>query len=378
MESFTLQSAQEHAIKVARGGTSVLDVSQLIHDQARHAEMTTLAALGWWLLSTDVELGGRVLRVPKVLSSPYLPLVRSGLVTAAVLREMEVVGPEGDPIDPVALTLGRRPVGQDSLPGADWTVRDELAGGGRLRIMPDLADPRRAPRRDPRLRFSYPWLSKLGLFSPAITPSDYQRFVSDADRVLRELIDNVHRWSRASSAYAVISTTRGPSEGSWNRLHVVIADAGIGIPEALREDLLALVAVYGASGDPAPLDDLSDGDLLERLMRHAFGGRQIPNHNGHGLNFAQSRSGRWVGALDIITVGVDGKVIRRASRGVNPNSYEADDGIDLPGARGTLVHLLLQATSAEHRRDAAEHEQLSFNEDADAEASSAPPSNAHA
>lgn len=362
--AYTLRSAQECAKRASSSTSPGLDLSGLVHNRARHADMTSLAMLAWWLLSTEQDVSSWTLRVPGVGTAPYLPLVRSGLVTAALLRGVKLAGPADERLGPSALTLGQ-PAGQARLPGADWVVTDGLAGDGRLRIVPDLADPRRAPRLDSQVRFNFPWLTKLGLASPAIGNADYQRFMADADLVLRELIDNVHRWSRASEAFAVVSTTRGSSTaGNWNRLHIVIADAGIGIPSALRADVQALEAVHSASGDSAALHSVSDGELVERLMRHSFGDRRLINHNGHGLNVAQVRSGHWVGALDIVTVDGEGRPLRRGAQGVNPARYDANDELDLPHARGTLIHLLLQAASEHHRGAAAEYEQLRIDQPA--------------
>jgi hypothetical protein len=328
-----------------------LDVSTVGHDRYRHVELRWFAVLAWWLLSTEVDLSGWTLKVPGRNSPAHLPLARSGLLTAAQVRAVETVDPAGNPA-PLSWQ-GRQP----RLPGANWAVLDELLGEGRLRIIPDLADPRRSirPRDDDDYRF--PWLTNLGLNSAAIDSHDYQRFLADADLVLTELIDNVHRWSRARSALAVVSTTRGSTtRGSWNRLHVIVADAGAGIPAALRADVAALSAVHEASQHPGPLDSLTDADLVEHLMRYAFGDRHVPKHNGQGLNVAQVRAGQWVGAIDVVTVDVAGIPLRKSSHGVNPAVFEGDDAIELPEARGTLIHLTLQATS--RRDDAARYEQL--------------------
>ena len=246
---------------------------------------------------------------------------------------------------------------------------DDQRRADRLRIIPDLADLRRAVSRDAPPRLAFPWLSKLGLASSAITADGYQRFLADAGAVLRELIDNVHRWSQASSAFTAVSVTRGGAiEGteheSWNRLHIVVADAGIGIPAALRHDLAALHAVHQAAEDGTDIDVLDDRGLVTRLLRHAFGARQIPNHNGHGLNAAQIRAGQWVGALDVITCDSDGRPFRLGCRGLGQSALETDQvPLRLPGARGTVIHLMLQATDGrEARRSAASAEELPFDD----------------
>lgn len=356
--AFDLRAAQVCASS-AVDGDGLLDLSGLRHGRWHHADLRALAVLAWWLMSTEHDASGWTLNVPAADNSAWLPLVRSGVIAAAQLRGLRTVTPGGEPLmSPGQFVQGR-------LPGANWAVLDALSGEGRLRIIPDLADPRRAVRhRDSK--YVFPWLTKLGLASAAIDSVDYQRFLADADLVLTELVDNVHRWSRAQRGFAVVSTTRGSvTGGSWNRLHLVIADAGIGIPTALRRDVRALEAVHEAGGQPGALDGVTDGQLVELLMRRAFGDRRVPNHDGHGLNVAQIRAGQWVGALDVVTTGVSSAPLRRSSQGVNPAFFDGEDVLQLPGAQGTLIHLLLQATSREHRRDAAEYEQLTMRRDDD-------------
>ena len=338
-----MRSAQECATRIGRGETDVIDLAGLGHGRGRHVDLTILSAIAWWLMSTDLNASCWTCRVPHPGSAPFLHLARSGVLTAALLRGTRIVDESNRPLDLATLSADHGK-GQARLPLVDWEVMDELTEGEGLRIVPDLADPRRAPRRPVGHKFAYPWLAKLGLASAAISATGYQRFVSDADLVLMEIIDNVHRWSTASSAFAVVSTTRGSTdEGNCNRLHMVVADDGIGIPAAIRADLVALEAVHRASGETGDVDRMTDPEIVERLMRFAFGNRMLANHNGHGLNVAQVQAGKWVGSLDVLTIGVDGACFLRGSRGVNPAKFDAQDSLSFPGVRGTLIHILLQA-----------------------------------
>lgn len=357
----------EHVAAQLHAGTSdQIDLSSLVHDRARHADLVTSSVLAWWLLSTELDAAGWTCILPGAGTSALRHLARSGIIAAANTRSVNLVHSDGSSFEITHLHSDPA-LHQPRLPGVDWAVLDDLSTSDRLRMIPDLADLRRVVPSPVDGRLSYPWLNKLGLASPAITSRGYERFIADASAVLRELIDNVHRWSRSSLAYAVVSATRGGAlEGdereSWNRLHIVIADAGIGIPTALREDLSALRAVHSAAEDSVSLEDLDDEGIVYRLLRHAFGERKLPNHNGHGLNVAQIRAAQWVGAFDVVTVDCQSRPFRLGSRGISPENLEKDDHpLALPGVRGTLVHLMLQATDTRNvREEAADAEQLPF------------------
>lgn len=358
-----LNSATEQLL----GDGGAVDLSGLLHDRARHADLVPLSIFAWWLLSVDHDLAGRTLVVPPAGSTPLRHLGRSGLVAAALHRELDVLFSNGDRFD-VAHLQSDPSLHQGRLPGVDWEVLDEVTAADRLRIISDLTDDRRKVPEPTTAVMHYPWLANLGLESPAITQRGYRRFIADADTALAELIDNVHRWSRATRGFAVASTTRGGQVDevgrlSWNRLHLVVADNGVGVPAALRQDVDASQAVTDAAADGTTSPkDLSDGDLLERLLLYAFGHRKLSNHNGHGLNATQIRAGQWVGAVDLVTTGTNGDVIRRGSRGLEPLRMEAGEDLHLPGVRGTLVHVLLQATdNRDSREEAADQEQLPFH-----------------
>ena len=282
--------------------------------------------------------------------------MRAGLTAAATRQEVEIRcgnGDSGDLLD------------QQRLPGVDWEVFDYDDGAvtHQIRVIRDLENSqRRVPTRSSS-GLHYPWLQRLKLYSSSLSASGYQRFLRDADTVIAELIDNVHRWSKADAAFAVVSVTRGGGARSWNRLHVIIADNGIGIPSALTSDLQALAAVHSASnaGD-IDIERISDEDILQTLIFKAFGARELPNHNGHGLNATHIRAGQWVGAFDVLTIGRNGSVMRAGTRGLSPDRVETGQIPSMPGARGTLVHVMLQAIDgSEIREEAAHRESLPFD-----------------
>lgn len=349
------------------GGRS-LDLSNLIHGRATHAHLVPASVLSWWLLGTDLPLEGVELRVPGPGSAPLRHLARAGVITAAQSRGLRIAMPDGREFEWRFIHSDPN-LRVPQLSGVDWDTFDDPQSDN-LRVLRDLSDPGRVvPGRKDR-RYAHPWLANMGLASAALSPEGYRRLLQNADTVLVELMDNVLRWSRAARAFASVSVTRGGGVAngqpmSWNRLHLVIADNGIGIPAALRGDLVALMAMKSAVGCDELPSDWTDGVLVERLLRHAFGARKIPNHNGQGLNAAQIRAGQWIGTLDVVTIGTNGQAFRVASRGLAPSEFEVEDCEgSLPGARGTLIHLMLQGVdSSIARAEAAQAEKLEFDID---------------
>lgn len=360
-EPWTLDSAQAAVGALLEGTTDEVALAGAGEDDSPHARFVALSALAWWLMSVpDVDPKWR-LRVPRAGDAAYRPLIRSGLMTAAQKRDIAVVDAEGRRIEGSALAEA---IGQTRLPGVDWAQVPQ-EGDSQVplaRIVPDLTDPLRIPRRLHTMKLTYPWLGKLGLRSRELNGVAYATLLSDIDKVIRELVFNVHRWSKAADAFAVVSVTTGSvGESSWRRVHIVVADSGVGIPGALRRDIAALDAVHRAFDSGEPLEDLSDTDIVRTLLLKAFGGRRIPHHNGDGLHVAQHRSGVWAGRMDVLTTRVDGPAFRVATKGVN--RIDTVEDLELHGARGTLVHLMLQAAVADDTRSAAaDLEQLTLGE----------------
>ena len=351
-------------------GQREIDLSDVKHNRAAHADMVAWSGLGWWLMGHrhDVAPGDPepiAVVLPEAGSAPMRFLGRTGLMTAASNQSARLGYSDKTEFDWTHLYSDLRRH-SPRLPGVAWELFDEL-DGDQLRVVSDLASPRRHVPGLAKCGLHYPWLSGLRLASPAISHEGLYRFVNDADVVVSELIDNVHKWSQASEAYAVLSVTMGGARrdhrrASWNRLHVIIADNGIGIPTALHNDAAAYSAVRDAGGY-ANWADIADINLLHALVFRAFGERQIPNHNGYGLHATQSRATKWVGALDIMTTARDGSVLRLGTRGLVEEDAETVAGSpELSGAQGTLIHVMLQAVDEEDARaEAAEAEHLPFS-----------------
>ena len=348
--------------RLAAGQGSDIDaVSGFRHDRSTHAHLVEGSVLAWWLLAAcDSSRSWRLL-FPDRDSALHRYWMRAGLPAAAAHHGLPIRYADGDCDDSVD---------QQRLPGVDWEESDydDESGTRHIRMIRDLESSQRTVPGLSSSGLHYPWLQLLKLDSPSLSPPGYLRFLSDADTVIAELIDNVHRWSKADSAFAVVSVTRGGGKQSWNRLHVVVADNGIGIPSALHNDLHALAAVHSAS-DAGDLGQLSDSDILRTLVFKAFGARDLPNHNGHGLNATHIRAGQWVGAFDVLTIDRAGGIVRAGTRGLSPEGVEAGRVPPMPGARGTLVHVMLQAIDRRETRGQAAHEEsLPFETDDYAEA----------
>ena len=341
--------------QIAGGSATDIDaVSGFRHDRSTHAQLVEGSVLAWWLLAACDSNKSWHLLLPDRDSALFRYWMRAGLTTAAARHKLPIRYDNGDSdnlLDP------------QRLPGFDWEVFDYDDGTDtqQIRVIRDLENSqRRVPTRSSS-GLHFPWLQRLKLYSSSLSASGYQRFLRDADTVIAELIDNVHRWSKSDSAFAVVSATRGGGARSWNRLHIVVADNGIGIPSALTSDLQALAAVHSAS-NTSGLDQLSDDDILQTLIFKAFGARELPNHNGHGLNATHIRAGQWVGAFDVLTIDRTGGVVRAGTRGLSPDRVETGRVPSMPGARGTLVHVMLQAIDGrEIREEAAHDESLPFD-----------------
>ena len=330
-------------------GIDIDAISGFRHDRSTHAQLVEGSVMAWWLLSAyDSSKSWRLL-LPDRDSALHRYWMRAGLPAAAARHRLLIRYADGQSDDPLD---------QQRLPGVDWEEFDYDDGSGthHIRVIRDLENSQRMVPDLSSSGLHYPWLQLLKLDSPSLSPRGYLRFLSDADTVIAELIDNVHRWSKADSAFAVVSATRGGGERSWNRLHVVVADNGIGIPSALHNDLRALAAVHSASNAGA-LDQLSDSDILQTLVFKAFGARELPNHNGHGLNATHIRAGQWVGAFDVLTIDRTGRIVRAGTRGLSPERVETGEVPPMPGARGTLVHVMLQAIDKRETREQAAHEE---------------------
>jgi len=339
------------------------DLSDIEHDRRRHVDLLPVSELAWWLLTHGTPEMQVV--VPPAGSSQLLVLARSALFSVAEICQVQLKHADGTACDWSSLYPGEM---EAALPGVKWSSYRAKSSSA-LYVLDDLAHPLNALAPDrPSSGLHYSWLARAGLRSQDLTADGYNRLLADSDTALAEIIDNVRRWSRASNSCSVAAVTRGGGVDksgisiSFNRLHIVVLDNGIGIPNALTSDLRALGAVRDTI-DEAGIPPDEPAALVRTLLTHAFGGRKIRNHNGQGLNVAHLSAGRWVGAIDVWTSTNDTSLVHVGIRGLSdadPIVEHVTDG-PLSGTKGTLVHLMLQATdNARVREFAANEEQLKF------------------
>ena len=347
-----------HEVDRVADGASTIDISDLIHNRARHLDLVAWSVLAWWLLGQEVNERTRSVILPQPSSAPLRYLGRTGLMAAANRNSIDLQYVNGTAFK-LRHLLQKPEEHHPRLPGIDWEAYD-VSDDDILRILPDLAG---SPCRLVREEWSglfFPWLQCFKIGSPSLSGERSFEFIDDVDTVMFELLANVKKWSNASRAFASVSMTQGGGTDSWNRLHIIVADNGKGIPKALKEDLDALTAVHDAADGSH--DALEDIDLLRTLLFKAFEARDLPNHNGDGLKKTQIRAGKWIGALDIFTVNCSGNIVSMGTRGLGEDYVDTNPLLSgIPNARGTLVHLMMQATdNIKTREEAAMQEGLEF------------------
>jgi hypothetical protein len=325
-----------------------LDLSNLVHDKKAHAAAGRLLFLGWWLLGTA--------RPPKSIILPTTVaarrvLCRFGVLFAAMRRNVPLVL-DGVEVSVVAALRGNdRDVG--TLPGFDWKNYDDLVvdrsadfledRSSRLRVITDLEDPARrplAPNEDGR---RYHWVDGLGA---STTPGSARtRFYGDVDQVLYEVISNVHEWAEAEMAIAACSVTLGGGAESHNRLHIVVMDNGVGIPERVSRQRTE--RGLRPWEDDAKVRHISSrlgiselGALLHLIFDEAFGARSLePIDHGHGLHSVGALAHQWTGTVNLFTAGPQGcSWMRRIGR----DDWRFSD-FPSAGCSGTTLHVTLEA-----------------------------------
>ena len=195
----------------------------------------------------------------------------------------------------------------------------------------------------------YYWIDGLGV---AVGHRKRDFFDAHADQCLFELVDNVHRWAHAKSAFAIVSATFGGGDQSHNRLQVVVADDGIGIIESTRRkaaDLAANGQMSLSLSNQEKRDEESAEAVISNLLEKVYGKRSIIGaRGGHGLNTVNQYVYRWNGTMNVFSSFADSTVIHHGRRGSDgkwlSSTYSAK------GIRGTLIHLTLNAVTGDRER----------------------------
>lgn len=348
---YKIDELSELATTISDGGTATIDLSGLAHDRHRHTDPTELAVLAWWLLSAERSANCSI-AVPSRQAACDV-LGRTGVLSAAARRNVTLTQ-NGEQVAVESIMSRTDVTSEVPFPNVDWQSYDELDKGTRLRAIPDLEDPRREPP-DPIPRYGnrrYDWLDTLGAAGSLSQEERYQYF-RDVDTALYEPISNVHLWAKATRAIAVGSVTRGgETSGSFDRFHIVVMDDGLGIPAGLMRKRFITRRTGEANWRPELEAEIAKGNgiswaddletaLLQLLVEEQFSDRVIrAASDGQGLHALGMVAKRRKTQVEILTGADDsdsGEVVH-VSGGSNtvPNARRS-----LPGARGTLVHMVV-------------------------------------
>lgn len=325
-----LNDVNEVAAKAAETGT--LDVTGWPITTHAHADLLSASVLAWWVLAGSTEL--TLLRLPERGQEVFH---RSGLVTACERRRVrcEVVPTREERRDDAL-------VGDESWDRfiAPSRPDDFVTIGG-------LADPSNRPPEPDEHGSRYLWVGGLiGEQREKLAPRLRRLVASDADRCLYEFVDNVHRWAQATSAIATVAMTRGGGGESFDRLHIVVMDSGRGIISSVLDDPKIDRLPPELADDPK--------SLLYVFLKKAFGDRQVPRHNGHGLHVAHLLSREWIGRIDLLSADHrQADLVHRARNTVNEGIQECTS-FELAGARGTLVELTFNLVASDAHRELIE------------------------
>jgi len=298
---------------------STLDLTDVGESSSAHDHYLGIAAIAWWLLSTS-EPPARL----RVRTTRGAVLQRAGVIGARGARRVELeLADEHDRLD-----------GE-----VRWAEFVEPPMPARCVVIRNLAESsNRPPDADDHGR-RYHWMAALvGAQEAKMTPKLRKIAVSDASRCLYELVDNVHRWSQAHEAIATVFVTRGGGELSFDRLHIVVMDSGRGIIGSVLDDPKASAVLPGALfEDPT--------GLLRHFMEKAFGDRELPHHNGHGLHVSQLLTKEWAGRIDVLSSDSRFTGTVHHARSTVANGIEARPSFEFPGISGTLVSVTLNLTA---------------------------------
>lgn len=334
--------------RVEEADGDTLDLAEV--GSASTQDFDALASIGFALLASSGKPAHLVLPEKR---AARIVLARTGVIFAASLRGL-ALRLSGQAVSPsTALVDSSRILGESPLlPGFDWkrfddlltdqaTVDDPLV---RLRVVSDLADTaRRPPQLDDQER-RYRWIDNLGA-TTSLDSVAAQRFNADADQVLFEAVDNVHEWSRAVRAMACCAVTRGGGGASHDRLHILIADDGVGVGASVTERLRKQglddwqnddkVRKFAAKTECSPIEA-----MLHQLVSEARHARLAqPLDPGQGLHAVGLLSGQWHGSFCLMTGdGTDCTWVRRVGEG-----KQLEMGTVSSPVRGTMIHVTLNA-----------------------------------
>ena len=229
----------------------------------------------------------------------------------------------------------------------DMETSSSMRASDSIRVMSRLED-RGIPTPDHKGRRYY-WMDGLGV---AACHPERGSFNGHSDQCFFELVDNVHRWSGASRALAVVSATAGGGTLSHNRLQIVVADNGVGIMGSIRQKnrVMADRGWHTTSW----IDDRGENTLeiaaraVSDLLESAYGDRDVvETRGGHGLNITAKYVSRWEGTMNVISAFAPGRATHHGRRGRKGHLKHCET--TRAGLQGTVVHLTLDAVKHERQ-----------------------------
>ncbi len=292
---------------------------------------------------TDLALSLWMLSAPEPPSKVVLPssllvrrrLARAGLVFGADRRKVPLEI-EGELL-PVATALGVKTF-SESLPLMDFDVKTS----DRMRAVLELES--RKPPEPNRGGRRYYWIDGLGVAS-GLEERESEKLNRQSDQCFFESVDNVWRWAEANRALAVVSATAGGGDDSYNRLHIVVADNGIGIVGSVRrkaEELAASGQHTSCLSNSEKPDSEIAVDVISDLIESTYSKREVVGaKGGHGLSTIAEYASDWNGTMDVISTFAPGRAMHYGRRGQNGKWNQEEFSFE--GMQGTLVHLTLDA-----------------------------------
>ena len=220
----------------------------------------------------------------------------------------------------------------------------DLETSDRMRVMSRL-ESRKPPAPNPNGRRYY-WIDGLGVASGHRERESFDRH---SDQCFFELVDNVHRWSQAASALAVVSATAGGGDESHNRLQIVVADDGVGIVGSVRQKADALAARGQRTtclSNSAKTESEIAEDVVSDLVEAVFGARAVVGaRGGHGLSTIAKHVSQWQGTMNVISTFAPSRAMHHGRRG--PTGEWDHREFKREGLQGTLIHVTLHAMRQE-------------------------------
>ena len=279
--------------------------------------------MAWWLLGTPNPPATVVVNANRNDVTQ-----RAGLIAAAGERQVAVR---------LAADEAGRLTGLDEEDPIDWRDYLEPAPAHDCVVFGNLASSENRPPDPDEHGRRYQWMRGLVGAQKTLPPKLRDIAVSDGTRCLYELVDNVHRWAQADTGVGTVFVTRGGGQSSFDRLHIVVMDAGRGIISSVLDSATAApILNTSLAEDPS--------GLLLHFMQKAFGERHIPRHNGHGLHVSQLLAKAWAGRVDVLASDHRTPGLIHHARRTVANGVEGCESFELPGVTGTLASITLNLT----------------------------------